>query len=203
MRGAWVSSRASLLLKAREIGNEDTIMSKGAPRIAETFEQQLDAIAHDRRFDGLEIVQHHARPVRGALELSVTIDRPGGVDLELCERVAAYINASLAANDGAYSLAIESAGLDRPLYREADYERFAGQRARVLTTLTINGAKTHRGVLRGLRGEAVAMETENGELLLPLAAIKSARLEYDPRQDFQRDKLQRKQLHGNSRKHGN
>ena len=178
-------------------------MSKGAPKIAQTFEQQLEAIVHDRQFNGLEIVQHHARPVHGGLELSVTIDRPEGVDLALCERVAAYINASLGAHDGAYSLEIESAGLDRPLYREADYERFAGQRARVLTTLTINGAKTHRGVLRGLRGEAVVVDTENGELLLPLAAIKSARLEYDPRQDFQRDKLQRKQLYGNSRKHGN
>src|SRR5579863_3374473 len=176
-------------------------MSKSAPRIAETFEQQLNAIVHDRQFDGLEIVQHHARPARGALELSVTIDRPGGVDVALCERVAAYINANLAPHDGAYALEIESAGLDRPLFREADYERFAGQRARVVTTLTINGAKTHRGVLRGLRGETVVVDTENGELLLPLATIKSARLEYDPRQDFQRDKLQRKQVHGNSRKY--
>jgi ribosome maturation factor RimP len=178
-------------------------MGKGVPRIAETFEQQLDAIVHDRQFDGLEIVQHHARPVRGSLELSVTIDRPGGVDLALCERVAAYINANLGAQAEPYTLQIESAGLDRPLYREADYDRFAGQRARIVTTLTINGGKTHRGVLRGLRGEAVLVETEGGELLLPLAAIKSARLEFDPRQDFQRDKLQRKHTHGNSRKHGN
>jgi ribosome maturation factor RimP len=178
-------------------------MSKGAPRIAETFEQQLDAMVHDRQFDGLEIVQHRARPVRGALELSVTIDRPGGVDVALCERVAAYINASLAAQDENYTLEIESAGLDRPLHREADYQRFTGQRARIVTTLTIGGAKTHRGILRGLRGEAVVLGTDGGELLLPFPAIKSARLEYDPRQDFQRDKLQRKQIHGNSRKHGN
>jgi len=178
-------------------------MGKSAPRIAETFEQQLEAIVHDRQFDGLEIVQHRARPVRGALELSVTIDRPGGVDVALCERVAAYINASLGTQDEAYTLEIESAGLDRPLFREADYRRFTGQRVRVVTTLTINGAKTHRGVLRGLRGEAIAVDTPDGELLLPLPAIKSARLEYDPRQDFQRDKLQRKQLHGNSRKYGN
>jgi hypothetical protein len=47
------------------------------------------------------------------------------------------------------------------------------------------------------------VETESGELLLPMAAIKSANLEYDPRVDFQRDKLQRKQSHGDNRKHGN
>ncbi|MGA8474382.1 MAG: hypothetical protein WB681_04885 [Candidatus Cybelea sp.] len=178
-------------------------MSKGPARVSEAFEQQLEAIVHDKQFAGLEIVQHRARPVRGTLELSVTIDRPGGVDLALCERVAGFINANLAAHDATYRLEIESAGLERPLLRGADYERFAGQRARVVTTLTINGDKTHRGTLRGLRGEAVVVETDRGELLLPLATIKSARLEYDARTDFQRDKLQRKQLHGNNRKHSN
>jgi ribosome maturation factor RimP len=178
-------------------------MSRGAGDISAAFEQQLDAIAHDPRFAGLEIVQHHARPVHGALELSVTIDLPGGADLLLCERVASRINASLAGVDGAFTLEVESAGLDRPLVRPADYDRFAGERVRVVTTLTVDGGKTHRGRLRGLRGEAVLVDTDRGELLLPIAAIKSAHLEFDPRADFQRDKLQRKKLHGNDRKHGN
>ena len=78
-------------------------------------------------------------------------------------------------------LEVESAGLERPLVRPADYERFAGKRARIVTSLTVNGGKTHRGILRGLRGETVVLETERGELLLPMAAIKSANLEYDPR----------------------
>jgi ribosome maturation factor RimP len=178
-------------------------MSRGTGKIAVAFEQQLEAIAHDPLFAGLEIVQHHARPVRGSLELSVMIDRPGGADLVLCERVAARINASLVGLDGAFTLEVESAGLDRPLVRPGDYDRFAGQRVRVLTTLTVDGGKTHRGVLRGLRGEVVLVDTDRGELPLPIAAIKSAHLEFDPRADFQRDKLQRKKLHGNNRKHGN
>src|SRR5580704_18413221 len=113
-------------------------MSRGAGKIAVAFEQQLEAIAHDPLFAGLEIVQHHARPVRGSLELSVMIDRPGGADLVLCERVAARINASLVGLDGAFTLEVESAGLDRPLVRPGDYDRFAGQRVRVLTTLTVD-----------------------------------------------------------------
>lgn len=135
--------------------------------------------------------------------MSVTIDRPGGADLTLCERVAARLNVTLAGLDGAYTLEVESAGLDRPLRRGADYERFAGERARIVTSLTVQGGKTHRGILRGLRGETVVIETERGELLLPIAAIKSANLEYDPRTDLKRDKLQRKQGHGNDRKYGN
>lgn len=171
--------------------------------IAAAFERELDAIAHDKAFVGLEIVQHRARVVRGAAELRVTIDAAGGADLALCERLAARINAQLGRVDADYSLEVESAGLDRPLVRPKDYERFAGSHARVVTSLTVNGGKTHRGILRGLRGETVVMETEHGELLLPMAAIKSANLEYDVRLDLQRDKRQRKQFHGNDRTHGN
>ncbi len=47
------------------------------------------------------------------------------------------------------------------------------------------------------------IDMEDGELLLPMAAIKTAHLEFDPRADFKRDKLQRKQKYGNGRKHGN
>ncbi|MGA9946391.1 MAG: hypothetical protein WBP75_15310 [Candidatus Cybelea sp.] len=177
--------------------------SKAGATITGVFERELDAIVHDAAFSGLEIVSHRAYPTRGSTALSVTLDRPGGADLALCERVAARLNANLALYDDAYSLEVESAGLDRPLVRGADYERFVGQPARIVTSLTVNGSKTHRGVLRGRRGEAVVLETQTGELLLPFAAIKAANLEFDPRADLKRDKLQRKQRHGNDRKHGN
>jgi ribosome maturation factor RimP len=176
---------------------------RGSATIAAAFERELDAIAHDEAFAGLEIVAHHARPARGATTLSVRIDRPGGADLTLCERVASRLNANLGAFDAVYTLEVESAGLDRPLVRRADYERFAGERARVVTSLTVNGGKTHRGILRGLRGESVVFETERGELLLPMATIKTANLEFDARADFKRDKLQRKKGHGYDRKHRN
>jgi len=126
----------------------------------------------------------------------VTIDRPGGVDVKLCERVAARVNAQLEAFDNPYTLEVESAGLERPLVRPGDYERFRGNRVRVVTTLTVNGGKTHRGKLQGIRGDAVILETEKGELPLPLTTIKSANLEYDARADLQRDKRERK-AHGN------
>lgn len=167
--------------------------------IARAFERELDALAHDASFAELEVVRHRARSARGSTELSVTIDRRGGVDLALCERIAARINANLATFDQAYTLEVESAGLNRPLLRPEHFGRFVGERARIVTSLAINGTKTHRGILRGVRGEAVVIETENGELPLPLATIKSANLEYDARADLQRDKRERKKSHGNSR----
>ena len=121
-------SRASLLQKRNLTSSTRTM--KGD--IATAFERELDAIAHDRAFEGVEIVQHRARLVRGAAELSVTIDAAGGADLALCERFAARINANLGAIDPGYSLEVESAGLDRPLVRPADYARFAGSQVRVV-----------------------------------------------------------------------
>jgi ribosome maturation factor RimP len=174
-------------------------VSRGTATVA-AFERELDAIAHDPAFAGIEIVSHSARPAKGSTDLSVTIDRPGGADLALCERVAARLCANLSGVDGAYALEVESAGLDRALLRPADYERFAGEHARIVTSLTVNGGKTHRGILQGIRGETVVVATDRGELLLPLAAIKAAHLEYDPRADLKREKLQRKQEHGNDRK---
>ncbi len=171
--------------------------------IATAFERELDSIAHDPAFAEIEIVAHRAHAVRGSTALSVTIDRSGGVDLALCERVAARLNESLGGLDAPYSLEVESAGLERPLVRRDDYRRFAGERARIVTSLTIDGGKTHRGVLRGLRGETVVLATERGELLLPLQAIKTAHLEFDARADLKRDKRERKQRHGNDRKRGN
>lgn len=168
--------------------------------LAAAFERELDAIAHDANaFPQLEIVFRRVRSARGGTQFGVTIDRPGGVDVGLCERVAARLNGVLEAYAAAYSLEVESAGLERPLVRPADYTRFAGQRARIVTSLTVNGSKTHRGILRGLRGESAILETGGGELPLPLATIKSAHLEYDPRADLQRDKQQRKRPHGNGR----
>jgi ribosome maturation factor RimP len=161
------------------------------------FERELDAIAHDATFGKIEIVSHEAKRRGGATAFVVTIDREGGVDIALCERVASRINTSLEAfEDDQYSLEVESAGLERPLVRPADYERFAGKRARIVTSLLVNGGKTHRGTLRGLRGETVILETENGELPLPVATIKSANLEYDPRADLQRNKRERKKPNG-------
>jgi ribosome maturation factor RimP len=142
-------------------------------------------------FAHIEIVAHSARAQRGTVALGVTIDRPDGVDLKLCERVAARITARLDPLEEPYTLEVESAGLERPLLRPADYERFAGKQARIVTSLSVNGGKTHRGTLRGLRGETVILETPEGELPLPVATIKSARLEYDPRADLQRSKRQR------------
>ncbi len=163
--------------------------------LTDLFERTVDAIVHERGSSEVEVVTHAARARGKTTALTVTIDKVGGVDLATCERIAARINDALESIEAPYSLEVESAGLERPLVRPNDYQRFAGKRARVVTSLAIGGNKTHRGTLLGLRGETVILATETGELPIPVATIKSANLEYDPRADLQRDKRERK-AHG-------
>ena len=102
------------------------------------------------------------------------------------------MNASLDAYEDSYTLEVESAGLNRPLTKPGDYERFSGRDAKIVTSLLVQGNKTHRGILRGVRGTNVILETSKGELPLPLATIDRANLEYDVRSDLTRAKKERK-----------
>lgn len=161
----------------------------------EAFERVVHALPHQPEFRALEIVSSTVRPGRNESHLVVLVDREGGVDMATVERVAARINAALDAFTDPYTLEVSSAGLNRPLTKPADYDRFTGKSVRVITTLPINNAKTHRGILGGVRGTNVIVQTtaagKPSELPIPLAAIKMANLEYDPRADLQRAKQEK------------
>jgi ribosome maturation factor RimP len=160
--------------------------------LVEAFERAANALPFERDFANVEIVAVRAQRAKRATALALVVDTPSGVDLALCERIASRINAALDDRPEPYTLEVESPGLDRPLLRPADYERFRGQRVRIQTTLLVNGAKTHRGTLVGLRGNAVVVTTETGELPLPLEMVKAANLDTDIRADLAREKRERR-----------
>jgi ribosome maturation factor RimP len=160
--------------------------------LTEAFERVVHALPHEPAFRDVEVVASSVHRHRQQSALHVTVDREGGVDITTCERIAARINAALDAFPDPYTLEVESAGLNRPLTKPSDYERFAGRDAKVVTTLSIENAKTHRGRLDGVRGTNVILTRDNGELPIPIAVIKSANLEYDVRVDLQRAKQREK-----------
>jgi ribosome maturation factor RimP len=158
----------------------------------QAFAHIVDALAHDQAFRDVEIVSAQAHRRSRTTTLHVMVDREGGVDVATCERLAARINAGLDAFTDPYTLEIESAGLNRPLTKPADYERFTGRDVKIVTTLAIERAKTHRGRLDGVRGTNVILTSGGKELPIPLAVIKSANVEYDVRADLQRAKQREK-----------
>lgn len=156
------------------------------------FERVVHDIAHEPQFGELEVVDATLHRRRNAIALHVTIDREGGIDVTTCERIASRINDALDGFPDPYTLEIESAGLDRPLTKPSDYERFAGRDAKIVTTLAIGNAKTHRGRLGGVRGTNVILTRPGGELPIPIATIRSANLEYDVRADLRAAKEREK-----------
>ena len=156
--------------------------------LTDAFERIVHGLPHLREFNGVEIVLTQARRNRDGFALTVMLDKPGGVDIATCEGIAARINVALEAFTEPYTLEVESAGLNRPLVKPADYERFTGENVKVVSTLTIRQAKTHRGKLAGVRGGNVILETAAGELPIPLEVVKSANIEFDIRADLARAK---------------
>jgi ribosome maturation factor RimP len=106
------------------------------------------------------------------------IDRRA-MTVEQCAEISHTVSALLDVADpiaGAYRLAVASPGIDRPLTRRADYERFAGFEARLETATPIDDRRRFRGRLLGLSGDDVRIRLAEGERTVPLAAIKKAKL---------------------------
>ncbi|HVO00605.1 MAG TPA: ribosome maturation factor RimP [Candidatus Cybelea sp.] len=101
------------------------------------------------------------------------------MSLEDCSHLSRAISAVLDVEDpieGAYSLEVSSPGIDRPLTRPKDYERFAGFEAKLETRAPIDGRKRFKGRLLGVEAEKVKIEVEGAQLALPLAEIEKAKL---------------------------
>ncbi len=126
----------------------------------------------------------HAEFDHGALRLF--LDHPEGVTLEHCERVSREASALLDVLDfgaGRYTLEVSSPGLDRKLYRPADYQRFLGCAVRVTFRTEETRKRTVKGHLSAFdarAGVATVTVADGGEVLaLPLADIQLARLEIE------------------------
>lgn len=129
---------------------------------------------------GLELVEVFYGSDHGRWVLRLTIDGPEGIGHAECQQVSQAVDGPLDEADpipGSYFLEVSSPGLDRPLVKPDDYERFAGQTIRVQTTSPIDGRRNWQGRLGGLKGEHVLLTIEGDQQVeLPLALIKRARL---------------------------
>ncbi|GAC1324628.1 MAG: ribosome maturation factor RimP [Thermoleophilaceae bacterium] len=104
--------------------------------------------------------------------LRVFIDRPGGVDLELCERVTNHLRDLLAET----GLEVSSPGPERPLTKPDHFRRYLGRRARVRTHEAHDGRRTFTGELVGADEAAVTVAAETGVVSISYADINRSNL---------------------------
>ena len=124
---------------------------------------------------GYELVDIEFSP-RGRL-LRVFLDIERGITVDDCATVSNQLQRVFEVENVDYDrLEISSPGLDRPLKKLADFERFVGENAQLRLSLPIGNQRNLVGVLGGVRDGAVVLETEKGEQLLPFQDIEKARL---------------------------
>jgi ribosome maturation factor RimP len=104
--------------------------------------------------------------------LRLYVDRPGGVDLAVCERVTAGLGDLL----DRYSLEVSSPGLDRPLTKPEHFRRFLGHRVSVRTHEPIDGQRNFSGELVAADEVAVSLRDHAAEQAIPLASIRRSNL---------------------------
>ena len=144
---------------------------------------------------GYECVHVGIKNDFGKLRLQILIDTLGGINVDDCELVSKRVNKFLDESPdlpelekGRYYLEVSSPGVERPLYKLGDYERFSGREARLRLSSPIEGRKTFTGKILGIDGEDVKILCEDEERLIPFANIKGANLVYRFEDDKNRTK---------------
>jgi len=113
--------------------------------------------------------------------LQIMAERADGAPMtvEDCADISRSVSALLDVEDPireAYTLEVSSPGIDRPLTRLKDFERFAGFEARLESRMAIDGRKRFKGMLKGVEDGLVCVDTEQGPARLEFDNILRAKL---------------------------
>ena len=119
---------------------------------------------------GLELLGVEFIPGSGNAVLRLYIDEPErGVTLEDCEAVSREVSALLDVNDPIethYTLEVSSPGLDRPLFKPAQYARFIGQAAKLTLEFPQNGRRRFQGPILAVDGDSITIEQDGQPVAL-------------------------------------
>lgn len=147
-----------------------------AARIAEIAEPVAEDLGY--RLVRIKVSQRDGGTVQ------VMAERPNGeMNVEDCADLSRALSPALDVEDpmpGPYHLEVSSPGIDRPLVRRSDFQRWAGHEVKLVLAVAVEGRKRFRGWLIGLEDDVVRVETEHGgeraQLNVSLEDIAEARL---------------------------
>ena len=133
---------------------------------------------------GIEVVEVQVQGAGKARLVRIYIDKPEGVSHTDCEWISKRVGDVLDAEDivpgESYTLEVSSPGVERRLSRPKDFERFAGQKARIVLREPIENRKSWEGKLAGYEDGMIALEPAQGERIqVPLAQVEKANLKFE------------------------
>ncbi len=146
--------------------------------ITRRVEASIREAVEDEGFElvGVELAQTGRSPV-----LRVYVDRPGGVTISDCAYMSRRVGVLLEVEDfipGSYTLEVSSPGLERPLFREADYRRFQGREIRLQSVEKFEGRRNFTGRIKSFSNGVVELDCEGVTFSVPLDRVKKANLVY-------------------------
>jgi len=141
--------------------------------LAQLFEPVIESM-------GYELVGVEFSGGSGHGTLRVYIDREQGVSVDDCAAISHQVSGILDVEEPikqAYDLEISSPGIDRPLFKLADFERFAGHTAKIKLMAGVDGRRNFRGRLAGVVDDSrVRIQVDGEDFDLPYADIARAHL---------------------------
>lgn len=109
--------------------------------------------------------------------MRIFMDKPGGICVEDCEKVSNQLTRLFAVENVSYErLEVSSPGLDRPLKKVSDFERFHGQKAQMKLRMPMDGRKNFVGILGVVENGILQLEVEGKQVAIEIANIDKARL---------------------------
>lgn len=132
--------------------------------IIEGFGLDLVEVSYEKKYDGMN--------------LTIYIDKKGGVDLNDCEKVHRAIDEPLdeldPTNGASYTLNVSSAGLDREIKTDKDFNRNIGEELEIKLYQKIGKSKEYVGMLKSFDQEEITLDQNGEEIKLPRKVISKA-----------------------------
>ncbi|MBI2486676.1 MAG: ribosome maturation factor RimP [Deltaproteobacteria bacterium] len=148
-------------------------------KVIDNVREILDPLLLD---EGLELVDvQYKREGRGKI-LRIYIDKQGGITIGDCAKISRELGTLLDVHDivpGSYTLEVSSPGLDRPLKKPKDFERFKGKKVKIKTKNDIQERKVFVGRLLDFINDEALVEVDGRTYFVPYNEIEKANLELD------------------------
>lgn len=146
--------------------------------LVEKITQLIEPVLQDRGFE-LVRVSYQGNDNNNTLQVMAEHKDGQNMTADDCESLSRALSAILDVEDiiaGRYLLEVTSPGIDRPLVKLQDYDRFKGREAKIETLLPIDGRKRFKGLLKGVQDNQVLIDFEGNEIAIDFSAISKAKL---------------------------
>ena len=140
-----------------------------------TIEQELESMDY-------ELVDLQCSGGSAGKTILIKVDRTGGLTIRDCEIISRDLEPLLDDERwelGDYRLEVSSPGLERPLKKREDFERFRGERIAIRTKHVLEGRRNYRGILKRIEAESLYLEIEGQEVIIPFDEINKAHLIFE------------------------